>query len=201
MLIGLTGTYCAGKNHVAALLEQGGLAVLDVDKLGYIAIEREKDVIFSRFGIELKKSDGTVDRRQLGKRVFGKSEELAALESIVHPVVDRLIDEWIAAQNGKNCVINAALLHKADVFKRLDCIILIKAPLLTRLLRAKKRDGLAWTALLRRFASQKKFAIHYLEGNADIYRVKNPGLSNSQRLREKLERRINTIISQKLRIN
>jgi dephospho-CoA kinase len=37
-LIGLTGTYCAGKNHVASLLEQRRLPVLDLDKLGHEVI-------------------------------------------------------------------------------------------------------------------------------------------------------------------
>ena len=49
-IIGLTGTYCAGKNHVAGLLEKRGLAVLDVDKLGHQAIAEEKEAIVARFG-------------------------------------------------------------------------------------------------------------------------------------------------------
>ena len=112
MLIGLTGTYCAGKNHVAALLERRGLPVLDVDKLGYTAIESEKAAIIARFGRELLRPDGTIDRRRLGARVFGRPEELAALEALVHPVANRLTGEWVAAQGGKPCVINAALIHR-----------------------------------------------------------------------------------------
>jgi dephospho-CoA kinase len=71
MLIGLTGMYCAGKNHVAAILEQRGLAVLDVDKLGYIAIENKKAAVFARFGEDVKNQDGSVNRRLLGEKVFG----------------------------------------------------------------------------------------------------------------------------------
>ena len=193
MLIGLTGTYCAGKNHVAALLEARGLPVLDVDKLGYAVLEAEKEAVFARFGKDLRKPDGKVDRRLLGERVFGKPQELADLEAIVHPQANRLTDEWITDQKGKNCVINAALLHRSTSFAQMDRIILVTAPFLTRLLRARRRDGLSWPALVMRFSGQKNFNSQYLAGNAEIYRVENPGLAGSRRLRLKLERRINEI--------
>ena len=193
MLIGLTGTYCAGKNHVAALLEARGLPVLDVDKLGYTALEAEKEAVFARFGNDLRRPGNTVDRRLLGKRVFGKPRELAALEAIVHPQANRLTDEWIVGQKGKTCVINAALLHRSAIFLRLDRVILVTAPFLTRLLRARRRDGLSWLDLLTRFGGQKNFNSQYLAGNAEIYKVENPGLAGSRRLRLKLEHRINEI--------
>jgi len=180
MLIGLTGTYCSGKNHVACLLEARGLPVIDVDKLGYQALEAEKETIFAMFGSGLQRDDGSLDRRLLGQRVFGNPEKLAALENIVHPLANRLTDEWIAAQNGP-CVINAALLHKSSAFNRIDRIILVRAPFLTRLLRARRRDKLPWREILRRFASQKDFNAQYLSINAEIYIVENPGLSNLRR--------------------
>jgi dephospho-CoA kinase len=198
MLIGLTGTYCAGKNYVAAILEERGLPVLDVDKLGYDALEAEKEAVFARFGQDLRKSDlqeagGTVDRRLLGERVFGKPDELAALENIVHPQANRLTEEWIE-KHGKTCVINAALLHRSSAFNRLDIIILVTAPLLTRLLRARKRDGLSWFALFSRFTRQKNFNSQYLAANAEIYRVENSGLAGFGRSRLKLENRLNEIL-------
>jgi len=190
MLIGLTGMYCAGKNYVAALLERRGLTVLDVDKLGYIAIENKKAAIFERFGDDVKNQDGSVNRRLLGERVFGSASELAALEAIVHPEANRLSLEWIAAQDGKPCVINAALLHRSAVFGQLDGIILVSAPRLVRLIRARRRDKLPWGVLLRRFASQKQFAAQYLAGNADIYKVENSGTN-----RARLERRLDAVLS------
>ena len=189
MLIGLTGMYCSGKNHVAALLERRGLPVLDVDKLGHIAIENKRDAICARFGESIQNRDGSVNRRLLGEKVFGREGELAALEAIVHPEANRLTLEWIAAQGGQPCVINAALLHKSEVFDRLDGVILVSAPLLVRLIRAKQRDKLPWAVLLRRFWSQKQFAAQYLAGNADIYKVENPGTN-----RKRLECQVNTIL-------
>jgi dephospho-CoA kinase len=70
MILGLTGLYCSGKNHVAALLERRGLPVLDVDKLGHIAIENKKADICARFGDDILNPDGSVNRRLLGEKVF-----------------------------------------------------------------------------------------------------------------------------------
>jgi len=190
MLIGLTGTYCAGKNHVAALLEARGLHVLDVDKLGYKVLETEKEAIFAQFGGDLRSADGSPDRRLLGQRVFGKPEKLAALEAIVHPAANRLTCEWVAERDragDRACVINAALLHKTPVFNRLDRIILVTAPFITRLFRAKRRDRLSWGEIFRRFASQKDFNSQYLSIKAEIYRVENSGFSGSKRLESRID--------------
>jgi len=173
MLIGLTGKYCAGKNYIASLLEKRGLVVLDVDRLGYQALETEKETVFTRFGSDLKRPDGSLDRRLLGKRVFGNPQKLTVLENIVHPAANCLTEEWINNAAGTELVINAALLHRSSVFTKLDKIIIVKAPFLTRLFRAKHRDKLPWLSIFKRFASQRNFNSQYLAVNAEIYIVEN----------------------------
>jgi dephospho-CoA kinase len=197
MIIGLTGAYCAGKNHIAAMLEKWGLPVLDVDKLGYKAIETEKQKIVSRFGEDILRSDGSVDRKLLGAKVFGRHEELAALEAIVHPAVNLETAAWIETQQ-KPCVINAALLHKSSAFATLDALIIVEAPFLTRLLRAKRRDKLPFKELFKRFASQKGFASQYYQKKADIFRVENRGYFGNtvgKTADKTLVNRINEILS------
>jgi dephospho-CoA kinase len=199
MIIGLTGTYCAGKNVVARLLEARGLPVLDVDRLGHRVIETEKKALTDRFGEDILScgGSGAVDRKLLGAKVFGKPGELAALEAIVHPSVNRMTVAWVESQREKPCVINAALLHRSSVYQDLTAVILVEAPWLARLLRARKRDRLPWRALLKRFHSQKEFRSQYFTKNTDIYRVENPGYFgfNARRRREKLENRVDEILS------
>jgi dephospho-CoA kinase len=194
MIIGLTGVYCAGKNHIARLLEERGLPVLDVDKLGHGALETEKSAVLERFGEDILDREGRIDRKLLGARVFGKPEELAALEAIVHPAANRETLAWIERQGG-NCVINAALLHRSSV--SLDAVIVVEAPFFTRLLRARRRDRLPWIALLKRFRSQKEFTAQYFKEKTDIYRVENRGYFGffSRPLRTKLKNRIDEILS------
>jgi dephospho-CoA kinase len=171
--IGLTGMYCAGKNHIASLLEKRGFSVLDVDKLGHAAIEEEREAVLRRFGPEVLGDGGGIDRKKLGTLAFGKGGELSALEAIVHPAVNRLTEQWILERKGRNLAINAALLHKSSVFGRLDAIILVKAPWFVRLIRARRRDRLPWRELFKRFYSQRNFISQYLRKNTDIYVVGN----------------------------
>jgi dephospho-CoA kinase len=196
-IIGLTGTYCAGKNHVARLLEERGIPVLDVDKLGHKALEIERDAVAARFGPHILGPDGAVDRRRLGALVFGNPGELAALEGIVHPAANRLTLEWLAGREGCPCVINAALLHKSAALDRLDAIILVKAPVLTRLLRARRRDRLPWAELLKRFASQRDFTTQYFLGKSDIHTIHNRGYTSicTRFWRSSLEKRIALVIA------
>ncbi|MDR1126527.1 MAG: dephospho-CoA kinase [Treponema sp.] len=183
-LIGLTGFYCAGKNHVADIFREKGFATLDVDKLGHKVIETEQAAIVERFGGDIMEN-GRINRRLLGKKVFGKPTELTALEAIVHPRVNTLIEDWI--ERNKNCVINAALLHKTSILPRLDAVIVVKAPLFIRLIRAKRRDHLSWFSIVSRFKSQNfSFAIKSLYKNAEnketIYIINNIGRESEKQI-------------------
>ena len=202
-IIGLTGNYCAGKNHVAGILERRSIPVLDVDKLGHQAIETEKERLLERFGNEILSQDGSmsvsmsIDRKRLGDKVFGRPEELQALEEIIHPVANRETLAWINARMEPACVINAALLHRSSAFEMLDAVIIVEAPFFVRLLRAKKRDRLPWTALLKRFKSQKKFKAQLFKKIADIYKVENSACFsfNKDSAEKKLNKRVNEILS------
>jgi len=199
-LIGLTGTYCAGKNYVSLLLERRLLPVLDIDKLGHVIIEAEKERLLARFGSDILASGGLIDRKLLGDKVFGKPEELAALEGIIHPGVNRETLVWINSLKGQICVINAALLHRSVVFDALDAVIIVEAPFFIRFLRARKRDRLPWISLLNRFRSQRSFTSQYFKENTDIYRVENTGFFGfrERHNRDKLEKRIDEILSFKI---
>ena len=197
-IIGLTGKYCAGKNHMALLLEQRSIPVLDIDKLGHQAIETEKERILIRFGEDILSPEGLVDRKKLGQKVFGKPKELEALEEMIHPVVNMDTLAWINARKEEICVINAALLHRSSAFEMLDAVIIVEAPFLVRLLRARRRDKLSWTALLKRFRSQRDFNSQFFKNITDIYKVKNSGFFSFMRHSKKEipEKRLDEILSQ-----
>lgn len=190
-LIGITGLCCAGKNYIAGLLEAQGFSVLDVDFIGHLALDEAAERILERWGREAAssndaasndaanndgasgglKSGGRVNRGKLAKIVFKNPAELAALEAIIHPIVNRRIAEWINSTQGGARFINAALLHKCDV--KLDAVLLVKAPFAMRVWRAKKRDSLSFLAIIRRFAAQKSFYKHYKSLKKPLYVVNN----------------------------
>ncbi|MDR0402117.1 MAG: dephospho-CoA kinase [Treponema sp.] len=203
-VIGLTGLYCAGKNRVAALMEQRGVPALDLDKLGHRALESEKARIVERFGGGVLAPDGSVDRRLLAEIVYKRRNagDLAALEAIVHPTVNALADRWIedaaikgAAANGAVpdlCVVNAALIHKSAVFSRMRALVIVKAPFPIRLCRARIRDELPVGEIFRRFRIQSTFNSQYLAAKTDIYTIDNSGFSGSA---ANLEKRLDEILT------
>jgi dephospho-CoA kinase len=193
---------CAGKNFVAALLERRGIAVLDVDTLGHAALEKQHAAVLRRFGPSVLKPGGGIDRRALGSLVFGRPEELAALERIVHPEAARLTLDWLEqrkADGARVCAINAALLAKTPLAARCAFILLVKAPLATRVLRAIQRDGLPLGEVARRIKSQRDFTRKFLPQNADIVGIWNGGCGLfPAREQRKLEKKIDTVLCQKL---
>jgi len=205
LIVGLTGAYCAGKNRVAGILESRGLPSLDVDKLGHACLENQREAVFAHFGDGVKNPDGSVNRKALGAIAFASRDALFALEKIVHPEANRMTLEWIKGRKGRPCVVNAALLHKSAVFGKLGCVILVRAPLVARLARARRRDRLPWLDILKRFASQRRFAAQYSAETADTYSIWNPGIGMPAFSRgsargkagsdRRLERRIDEILA------
>jgi len=203
MVIGLTGLYCAGKNYIGALLEKRGIPVLDADRLGHEVIDSETESIISQFGQTILDSSGKINRQLLGKLVFNRPGAMAVLESLVHPGVNRLTEEWIAKCNESReagiCVLNAAVLHKSSVFSQLSAIIEVKAPFFIRFFRAIGRDKRPLGEILNRFKAQKGFpgyknqqpSTQLFFPCADIYTIRNSGFSGSQRI---LEKRIQAIL-------
>lgn len=182
MIVGITGKYCAGKNVVGRILAARGVDVIDVDKLGHSAVEERKAEIVERFGAAVLGSDGKVDRRALGRRVFRDARALADLEALVHPAMVAAVERRVAGRSGRDVAINAAILLKLKLHRLCDFVLWIDAPLVKRLVRALRRDHLSLSQVLRRMWTQRKLSPQHFGKSVDIYTVKNRG--NEQRLAE-----------------
>jgi len=103
LLIGLIGPIGAGKSTVAGWLAERGVVIVDADRLTRELMAPGTPVtaaVFERFGDRFRLPDGSLDRRGLGRLVFSDPDSLAALESIVHPAINRLL-ERIVRQTGE----------------------------------------------------------------------------------------------------
>jgi len=188
----------AGKNVAASILSQKGFACIDADLAGHTALENSKDKIFARFdseaakkGLSLRNADGSVNRRGLGSLVFSSPQLLDALEAIVYPeteqIINKFIEENLQKKSIPGVVINAAVLYKLpNVLRRVQYILYVDAPLIYRYFRARKRDGMSARKILDRFANQKGLFAKYQISNADIQRVWNTG--SRQRLEKKIQK-------------
>ena len=104
MVICVAGPIAAGKNFVCSILEERGFFCLDADLVIHQVIKEKEEEIFLQFkeeaaaaGLELKKSDGSLDRRALGELLFKNPNLLAKQESLVYPAFERRIQEMIDA--------------------------------------------------------------------------------------------------------
>ena len=195
LILAVTGSMAAGKNYVSNLLEKKGFLAIDADKCVHQAIEEAKDQILEAFlpiakekNIQIQNPEGTINRKNLGSILFSDEKLLQKQESIVHPKVNEIFNRFIDENPDKNIVLNATVLYKTPVIKRCDAIIFVKAPIITRFFRAKRRDNLPSREIFKRFASQFKIFAKYKFFKTDIYSIWNIGKSN------KLEKKLDKIL-------
>ena len=160
ILIGLTGNIASGKSEVARMLAERGATLIDADVLAREAVEPDtqalKDIV-KRWGKDVLKSDGSLDRGALRQIVFADQNELDALNRIVHPGVTRLRDREIAKARERGddlvvCVI--PLLFERNLVEEFDAIVLVDAPRPLRLERLVRTRGLDETDAMNMIVSQ-----------------------------------------------
>lgn len=192
----VTGPMASGKNFVSSILEKKGWACVDADKIVHVVLqENQKQIVelhselAKQLGLYLENPDGTLNRRIIGQIVFNNPEALKKQEEFVHPLVEKKLTDFIAEHSTQGVVLNATVLYKTPrLMNQCDFILFVTAPLLLRLIRAKKRDNLPIKQIFSRFHSQKNIFAKYKNSNADIYRVWNVGFPCA------LERRIERML-------
>ena len=160
-VIGITGGIASGKSTVASRLVEHGAHLVDADRLGHRAYEpgtHAYRAVVEAFGPEVVDSEGRIDRRVLGAKVFGRPEALERLTDIVWPEIRRLAEEAIAAAQDANpdgvVVLEAAVLFEAGWEDLVDEIWLVVTDQETALRRATERDGADEEAVQRRIEAQ-----------------------------------------------
>ena len=148
MIIGLTGGIASGKSTVAQLLGQLGVHVIDADKLGhnaYVSGSEAFDLVVSVFGGDTVGSDGEIDRKVLGTKVFGNAESLKKLTDIVWPAIKQMAAQEILSVKEQRpeqvIVLEAAVLFEAgweDIVDEVWSTIVDREVAIER---ASSRDG------------------------------------------------------------
>lgn len=149
LYIGLTGNIATGKSEVTRVLAEKGATIIDADILAREAVEvgsEGLDRIVARWGEEILRVDGSLDRGALRRIVFESPEALAHLNSIVHPAVEALRARELeeARQAGAEIVVYAVpLLFEVNLEKTFDRVVLIDAPQADQLARLTGIRGLS----------------------------------------------------------
>lgn len=117
-LVGLGGGIGAGKSTVSAALAERGAVIVDADLIAREIVEPGGPAyapLIERFGRGILQPDGTLDRKALAAIVFTDAEQLAALNAITHPAINRVIADRVGTHIGTSRVVilDAALLFDA----------------------------------------------------------------------------------------
>jgi len=124
-VIGLTGNIATGKSSVAAMLGRLGACVIDADKLAHWVMRAGTEanrLIVERFGPQVRREDGEIDRPVLAEIVFSDDKALQDLERIVHPLVVEETLQRLKTCRRPGAVVEAVKLFEAQMHLYCDAV-------------------------------------------------------------------------------
>ena len=159
--VGLTGSIGVGKSFVTSVFEELGCHVLDADQTAREVVMPDTPglrALTEAFGEEILNTDGTLDRKRLGARIFTDQAERERLNHILHPFIiarqDEIMRGWEAEDPDGIGIIDAALMIESGGYKRFDKLIVVHCRPEVQLERLMLRDNLSRDEALRRISSQ-----------------------------------------------
>ncbi len=132
MMIGLTGSIGMGKSTVAKQCALLGAKIICADAIVH-ALMQPSGKAFAAIAKQFPEAvvNGAIDRKLLGKIVFGNNDKIKQLESILHPLVKQEEEQFVAMQQllgAKIVVLDIPLLFEAGSDERVDMTLVASAP-------------------------------------------------------------------------
>lgn len=154
--IGITGGIGSGKSVVSRVLKIMGYPIYDSDSWAKNLMNNNSDIRNSltlRFGKDTYTDTG-LNRQFLAQQIFCNKENLAYVNSIVHPAVGKHFLQWSERQHSKLVFIESAILFSSGFDKIVDKVIFVDAPQDMRLKRTMVRDNSNAEAVMARIKNQ-----------------------------------------------
>lgn len=192
-VIGLIGAIGGGKSTAARCFAARGGFVIDADALGHEALRQPGIVerVVGRWGDGVRRADGSLDRREIGRIVFANPTERSALEALVFPyIAGRCTAEIRKAMTDPTVafvVLDAAVLLEAGWDGAADRIVYVDAPREQRVARLAARSGWSEADLTAREAAQ--WPAESKKARADAVIVNDAGVDELQEQVDRLLRR------------
>ncbi|KMO30427.1 dephospho-CoA kinase [Methylobacterium aquaticum] len=156
-VLGLTGSIGMGKSATAAMFRARGVPVHDADACVH-ALYGPGGAAAAAIGDAFPGTlspDGAVDRAALRTAVLGEPERLRRLESLVHPLVGRARDDFLAAHAAAPLVVlDVPLLFETGGEAGCDAVAVVTAPAEVQRARVLARPGMTEEAFAQILAKQ-----------------------------------------------
>lgn len=144
----LTGSIGMGKTTAAAALRRMGVRVHDSDAVVHRLLAPGGTgvaPVAAAFPGVLTAA-GSIDRRELGRRVFADRSALHRLEAILHPLVGRAARAFLAeaaARRDRLVLLDIPLLFETGGERRCDAVLVVTAPGFVQRARVLHRPGMS----------------------------------------------------------
>ncbi|MEO1080535.1 MAG: dephospho-CoA kinase [Pseudomonadota bacterium] len=142
--IGVTGGIGSGKSALTERLEALGIDVVDADRVAREIVEpgtAALSAITDRYGAQILRADGSLDRPALRHIVFTDPAERDWLETLTHPLIGHRIAEQLAAATSPYVVLASPLLLEGSQHELVDHVVVVDVPESVQLRRASARDN------------------------------------------------------------
>ena len=157
MLVGLTGGIGSGKSLAGDFFKSKKIDVIDADDLAHIALAREgkgyKNFL-DVFGKTFLDENSEIDRKILREHIFKNPEMKNKLESIVHPIVQDGILDFIKKSQSRYRIIIVPLIAETKSSSFYDRVLAIECKKEIQIERASKRDSSNERQILKIIKSQ-----------------------------------------------
>ena len=157
--IALTGGIATGKTYVSTKFREAGVPVVDADLLSREVVAPGSPglaAVRKRFGPDAVRADGTMDRVRIGHLIFRDRRARQDLEAIIHPAVQRAIDEFFSKLPKRTplAVADIPLLFETGRQGLFDAVVVVACPREMQIARVMERDKLSKEDAERRLAAQ-----------------------------------------------
>lgn len=158
LTVGLTGGIGSGKSTTAAQLRSLGATVIDADVVAREVVEPGTPTlaaVAARFGADVVRPDGSLDRAGLATIVFGDPAALADLDRITEPAIAaRVATLRAAVPSDRVTVFDMPLLVERRLWPHEHLTVVVGAEVETRVQRLVEQRGLTQEDARRRVATQ-----------------------------------------------
>ena len=162
LVVGLTGSIGSGKSTVANLFKKWGADVVDADQLarevvapGSIGLKK----LVELFSENILSTDGSLDRKALGRLIFKDPNARKKVEEYLHPLIRErwlsYLATWKNSHTSSIIVYMVPLLFESGIqYNEIDKIVLVSAPREVCIARVTNRDGLSQKEAIDRLDAQ-----------------------------------------------
>jgi dephospho-CoA kinase len=148
--VAVTGGIAAGKSEALRAFARRGIPTLSADEVVHDLIAEDAEVRCA-----LEQRFGTTDRAGIAAIVFADPEELAWLEGLLHPRVQRAEEEWLDGLDAQVAVVEIPLLYEVGREGAFDAVVTITA---SPRVRAERGRRLNDTRAARLLPDEEKLA-------------------------------------------